>query len=149
MKRIYEQTKKGVTFSCRYHIVWCTVFRRPILTEPMRIKVKGVIQKSCEELGVALLEEQVTANRITLQIGLEPKQTVHKAVYGIRRRCAAMLRKEYPALLSRVPSIFTESYFVSTEEKFPEQAVAQWIEEQPRSGEAKAKRRKNNGTDGT
>lgn len=141
MKRNYQKTEYGGAYFCCYHIVWCTIFRRPILTEAMRVRLKGVIRESCREQGVRLLNEQIQAERIILQVETTPKHTIHQVISRIRRNCASILRKEYPELLSRVPSVFTFSYFVSTEEKFPETKVAEWMEDQPRSAEAKAKRR--------
>lgn len=141
-KRIYQQTEKGIAFSCRYYIVWCTVFRRPILTEPMQIRLKGVIRQGCQELEVRLLDMQIRKERIILQVETTPVHAINRVIYGLRTRCASTLRKEFPELLSRVPSVFTYNYFVTTEETLPEEQLEEWVEAQPRSEEMKLKRRK-------
>lgn len=130
--RIYDQSEKGVVSFCQYHLVWCTCFRRPILSEEIRDLLKGEIQDICRETDIRLRRILLYPDWIGLTVEVSPETPPSRIVHRIRTHCAGLLKRRYPELNSRVASIFTLDYFVTTQEEFPEHAVAVWIRSRPR-----------------
>lgn len=58
---------------------------------------------------------------------------VHKAVKNIKGTTSYHLRKEFKHLTTRLPTLWTNSYFVSTVGGAPLSAIKQYIENQKRS----------------
>ena len=60
----------------------------------------------------------------------DPQFGVHKAVKLIKGRTSRILRQEFSWLRSRLPSLWTNSYFVSTVGGAPLAVIEQYIENQ-------------------
>jgi putative transposase len=51
---------------------------------------------------------------VDLLVEVEPQYGVHRLVKAIKGRSSRVLRQEFPWLRSRLPSLWTNSYFVAT-----------------------------------
>lgn len=70
-----------------------------------------------------------------LLLAVEPQYGIHKAVKMIKGKATTrILRAEFSWLKSRIPTLWTNSYFVSTAGGAPLAMVKQYIEDQKRSG---------------
>lgn len=65
-----------------------------------------------------------------LLIEVDPQFGIHKAVKLIKGTTSRVLRQEFPWLRSRIPSLWTNSYFVSTVGGAPLSVIKQYIENQ-------------------
>jgi putative transposase len=46
----------NITFSCKYHVVWCSKYRRPVLVSEVDVRLKEIIAEVCVETASELLE---------------------------------------------------------------------------------------------
>ena len=46
---------KNITYSCQYHIVWCTKYRRLLLKDAIEIDLKSIIQSVASDLNLFIL----------------------------------------------------------------------------------------------
>lgn len=67
---------------------------------------------------------------VPLLLEVDPQLGVHKAVKQIKGYSSRVLRSEFLWLKSRIPSLWTNSYFVSTVGGAPLSAIKQYIENQ-------------------
>ncbi len=51
---------------------------------------------------------------VHLLVSVDPQYGIHRLVKGIKGRSSRLLRQEYPHLKSRMPTLWTNSYFVAT-----------------------------------
>jgi putative transposase len=63
---------------------------------------------------------------------VDPQYGIHRLVRAIKGRSSRLLRQEFPWLRSRLPTLWTNSYFVSTVGGAPLEVVKQYIENQKR-----------------
>lgn len=123
-------SNKNVVYSCKYHIVWCSKYRRPVLEGPIADCLKEIIRAVCEECRLSLLEMEVMPDHVHLLLEVDPQFGVHKAVKRIKGMSSRILRAEFPSLRSRLPTLWTNSYFISTVGGSPLTAVKEYIERQ-------------------
>ena len=123
-------SNKNVIYSCKYHVVWCSKYRRKVLEGPIADRLKEIVRGICEEYRFSLLEMEVLPDHVHLLIEVDPQFGVHKAVKRIKGRSSRMLRTEFPALRSRIPTLWTNSYFISTVGGSPLAAVKKYVEQQ-------------------
>lgn len=123
-------SNKNVIYSCKYHVVWCSKYRRKVLEGPIADRLKEIVRGICEEYRFSLLEMEVLPDHVHLLIEVDPQFGVHKAVKRIKGRSSRMLRTEFPALRSRIPTLWTNSYFISTVGGSPLAAVKKYLEQQ-------------------
>lgn len=128
----YKLSENRIKHACHYHVVWCTTFRRPVLTEQMRIRMKGLIQEVCDQQQIEILELKTEPHYVYLQCDMSPLEPVNAFVRRIKRHTSSVLCKEFPELRSRLPSLWTLHYFVSTEEEKPVKEIETWMNTQPR-----------------
>ena len=69
---------------------------------------------------------------VHLLVEVDPQYGIHRLVRAIKGRSSRLLRQEYPWLKSRLPTLWTNSYFVSTVGGAPLEVVKQYIENQKR-----------------
>ena len=128
----YRLSRNRITHACRYHVVWCPTFRRPVLNEQMRIRMKGLIEEVCAEQQITILELEMAPNYVYLYADMPPVSPVNDMVRKIKRRTSTVLTQEFPELRSRLPSLWTLHYFLSTEPEKPVERIQDWMETQPR-----------------
>lgn len=112
------KSNRNIVFSCSYHVVFCPKYRRPVL-------VDGV-----DELGFEIAEMEVMPDHVHLLLSIDPQLSIHRAIKRIKGRSSHDLREEFPWLKSRIPTLWTNSYFVSTVGGAPLAQVRKYIERQ-------------------
>ena len=112
------QSNRNIVFSCSYHVVFCPKYRRPVL-------VDGV-----DELGFEIVEMEVMPDHVHLLLSVDPQLSIHRAIKRIKGRSSHDLRAEFPWLKSRIPTLWTNSYFVSTVGGVSLAQVRKYIERQ-------------------
>jgi putative transposase len=117
-------------YSCKYHVVFCPKYRRSVLINGVDERLKELIQETRNRLSVELLEMEIMPDHVHLLIEVDPQYGIHKAVKQIKGYSSRVLREEFPWLKTRIPSLWTNSYFVSTVGGAPIEAVKKYIENQ-------------------
>ncbi|ROV52072.1 IS200/IS605 family transposase [Bifidobacterium longum] len=124
------KSNRNVVYSCKYHVVWCPKYRRPVLVNGVDGRLKDIIRETCAEIHAELIEMEVMPDHAHLLVEVDPQYGIHRAVRLIKGRSSRLLRDEYPWLKSRLPTLWTNSYFVSTVGGAPLKTVRQYIENQ-------------------
>lgn len=84
----------------------------------------------CGLVNVEILEMEVMPDHVHLLLEVDPQYGIHKVIKQIKGRSSKILRDEFPWLKSRLPSLWTNSYFVSTVGGVPLSVIKQYIENQ-------------------
>ena len=129
---ICYKSNNNVVYSCKYHVVWCPKYRRAVLVKGVDVRLKEIIQSVCTESSAELLELEVMPEHVHLLVEVDPQYGIHRLVRAIKGRSSRLLRQEYPWLRSRLPTLWTNSYFVSTVGGAPLEVIKQYIENQKR-----------------
>jgi putative transposase len=132
MRRYSVQYKSNnnCVYSCKYHIVWCPKYRRPVLVDGVDTRLKDIALEVANETGTEILEIEVMPDHVHLLAEVDPQFGLHKFVKRIKGRSSRLLREEFSWLRSKLPTLWTNSYFVSTVGGAPLQVVKQYIEQQ-------------------
>lgn len=124
------KSNNNVVYSCKYHVVWCPKYRRSVLINGVDVRLKELIIETCARLNVEIIEIEIMPDHVHLLIEVDPQYGIHKAVKQIKGYSSRVLRQEFPWLKSRLPSLWTNSYFVSTVGGAPLSVIKQYIENQ-------------------
>ena len=88
------------------------------------------MQDVCAELDATLLESEVMPDHVHILVEVDPQFGIHRLVKALKGRSSRLLRSEFPWLKSRLPTLWTNSYFVSTTGGVPLSVIMQYIENQ-------------------
>jgi putative transposase len=75
---------------------------------------------------------EVLPDHVHLLVEVDPQYGIHRLVRQIKGRSSRLLRQEFPPLRSRLPTLWTNSYFVSTVGGAPLEVIKQYIAQQTR-----------------
>ena len=120
----------NVVYSCKYHVVWCPKYRRPVLEEGVDVRLKSLIVETCSKMNVDIIEMEIMPDHVHLLIEVAPQFGIHRAVKQIKGVSSRVLRQEFSWLKSRIPTLWTNSYFVSTVGGAPLAVIKKYIENQ-------------------
>lgn len=101
-----------------------------MLVKGVDTRLKEIITETVLELQADLIELEVMPDHVHLLVEVDPQFGIHKLVKQLKGRSSRLLRREFPALKSRLPSLWTNSYFVSTVGGAPLEVIKQYIENQ-------------------
>ena len=124
------KSNRNVVYSCKYHVVWCPKYRRKVLTGEIEARLKELIVETANGTNADVIEMEVMPDHVHLLIEVDPQYGINKAVRHIKGVSSHALRSEFPSLKSRLPTLWTNSYFVSTVGGAPLSAIKQYIENQ-------------------
>ena len=124
------KSNRHVSYSCKYHVVFCPKYRRKVLVDGVDIRLKEIIYQVATELSCEVMELEVMPDHVQILCEVDPQFGVHKFVRRVKGRSSRLLRQEFPQLKSKLPTLWTNSYFVSTVGGAPMAILKQYIEAQ-------------------
>ncbi|MEV4115866.1 IS200/IS605 family transposase [Nonomuraea sp. NPDC049695] len=125
-----SRTNGNIAFQCAFHVVWCPKYRRRVLGGPIEPRLKELIREVIEEKRAWLVELEVMPDRVHLLVEVDPQFGVHRLVKAIKGRSSRVLRQEFPHLKSKLPTLWTNSYFVATVGGTPLDVIQRYVENQ-------------------
>ena len=132
MAQTYKASN-NVMYSCKYHLVWTPKYRRKVLTGDIAERLKAIITEVAAETGSEILSMEVMPDHVHLLAEVDPSFGAMKFVRLCKGRSSRLLRQQFPKLKSRIPTLWTNSTFLSTVGGAPLSVMKQYIENQPRS----------------
>jgi putative transposase len=126
------RSNNNVVYACRYHVVWCPKYRRPVLVGDIAERLTALIGEDLATLDGQLVEVSVQPDHVHLLVGVDPQFGIHRLVKQVKGRSSRVLRQEFPSLRSRMNTLWTNSYYVATTGGAPLATIQRYIEQQGR-----------------
>ena len=120
----------GAVFSLKHHIVWCPKYRRPVLAPPVDVRLKELLAEVARDHGMTIHAVEVMPDHVHLFVESEPTQCVAEIVNRFKGRTSRVLRQEFRSLRTRLPTLWSRSYFAATVGTVSEATVRRYIEAQ-------------------
>lgn len=124
------RSNNNVVYRCAYHVVWCPKYRRPVIEEAVDARLKQIIRDVCAERECNIIELETMPDHVHLLVECDPQYGIHRLVKQVKGRSSRLLREEFPSLKRRLPTLWTNSYFVATVGGAPLEIVKQYVENQ-------------------
>jgi REP-associated tyrosine transposase len=120
----------GAVFSLKYHVVWCPKYRRPVLTAEVERRLRQLLAEKATELGITIHALEVMPDHVHLFVESDPTRCVAEIVNRFKGFTSCVLRKEFAALRSRLPTLWSRSYYAGTVGAVSEATVKRYIASQ-------------------
>ncbi|MFE7720308.1 IS200/IS605 family transposase [Nocardia rhizosphaerihabitans] len=125
------RSRDNVVYRCTYEVVWCPKYRRPVIDGPVQERLDQIIKEVCAERDAPIIELETKPDQVRLHVGCDPRFGIHRLVKQIKGRSSNLLRQEFPALRSRLPTLWTNAYFVATVgDDTTSEAIERYVENQ-------------------
>jgi len=124
------KSDNNVVYSCQYHVVFCPKYRRPVLTKQIIERFKQIVLEKQIEYNYQLLEMEILSDHVHLLLDVSPKIGIYTVTTKIKGITSNILRCEFPELKSKLPTLWTNSKFISSVGTVSLEIVKKYIENQ-------------------
>ena len=124
------KSNKNVVYSCKYHVVFCPKYRRKVLVDGIDVRLQEIIQQGADELECEIIELEILPDHVHRLCEVAPQLGVHQFVKRVKGLSSCLLGKQCPTLKSRLPTLWTNSYFIATVGGAPLAVIKPYIENQ-------------------
>ncbi|GIO06542.1 IS200/IS605 family transposase [Brevibacillus reuszeri] len=100
------------------------------MTEPVDIRLKELFLEKAMELCAEIVEMEIMPDHVHLLIKCDPQFGIHRVVKHLKGFTSRVLRMEFRHLKSRLPSLWTNAYFVATVGTVQLDVIKKYIESQ-------------------
>lgn len=129
MTRKVRQFSGGV-YDLGLHVVWCSKYRRKVLGGRVAARLDELIREKADERGWDIVALEVMPDHVHLFVKHDPKSSPSYIANQFKGYSSRVLRSEFPHLKSRLPTLWSSSYFVASVGVVSAATVQQYIDSQ-------------------
>lgn len=122
--------KEGLVYKNQFHVIFCPKYRRKVLVGGIDERLKEILPEEAAKLQAEILSLEVMPDHVHLFLTCDPRLLLHRIIKQLKGASAHRLRMEFPELKSRLPCLWTRSYFCCTVGHISEATIRRYIEMQ-------------------
>lgn len=127
----YRKTAHSV-YDLKYHIVWITKYRKPILRGEIGKRVRELVRQTCASLEVYIVKGHVSKDHVHLLVSVPPKLSVSELVKRLKGRSSRKMLEEFGELRKVYwgRHLWARGYFAASTGNVTDEIIAEYIEKQ-------------------
>ncbi len=116
----------------KYHIVWITKYRKPILRGEIGKRTRELIRQTCASLDVYTVKGYGAKDHVHLLVSVPPNLAVSELVKRLKGRSSRLLLEEFGELRKIYwgRHLWARGYFVASSGNVTDAIIAEYIEKQ-------------------
>ena len=122
--------KKGIVYKNQFHIIFCPKYRRKVLVNGIDIRLKEILYDIAKQKNIEIKALEIMPDHVHMFIEFDPRLMLHKIIKDFKGISSRILREEFPSLKTRLPNMWTRSYFSCSIGHISEETIKQYIENQ-------------------
>ena len=124
------RTTETTVYCCRYHVIFCSKYRRKVLINGIDERFKEIVLSMQEEQNFKVMEMEVMPDHVHLLLDVDPTIGINVIVSRIKGKTAHILTREFPEIRRRIPTLWTRSKFIATVGSVSLETVKEYIKSQ-------------------
>ena len=117
-------------YNLGYHIIWCPKYRRPVLVGDVEKRLRELLNQKAIEIHISIETMEIMPDHVHLFVKSPPTASPHWIVQQLKGYSSRILRQEIPSVKSRLPTLWTRSYYIESVGHISEKTIKKYIEEQ-------------------
>ncbi len=119
-------------FDIKYHIVWTTKYRKPILTIRRGTRIRELIREICQAHNVEILKGHVSQDHIHLFVSVPPQLSVSKLTQYLKGKTSRKLMQEDKQMGKMYwgQHFWARGYFAVSSGNITDEAITEYIKNQ-------------------
>ena len=89
---------RGYVYSLQYHLVWCTKYRKKVLTDGLDTECREMLQKLAKEYSFQILTMEVMPDHIHLLVDCKPQFFISDMIKIMKGNLARQMFLVHPEL---------------------------------------------------
>lgn len=123
-------TSNKAVYNIGYHLIWCPKYRRKVLVDTVAERLKELLCEKAVSIGAHIESMEVLPDHVHLFVKAPPTLPPHYIVQQLKGYSSHELRKEFPKLKSRLPTLWTRSYYCESVGHISQATIRRYIEDQ-------------------
>ena len=127
----YRRSSHSV-YDIKYHIVWITKYRKPVLRGDIAKRAREIIREICKTNDVEVIKGHISRDHVHLLVSVPPHMSVSNLVQSLKGKSSRKLMMEYKSLNRQYwgRHIWARGYFVASSGNVTDEVIIKYIEEQ-------------------
>jgi putative transposase len=127
----YRKTSHSV-YDIKYHVVWITKYRKPILNKDVGRRLRELIRQVCESMDIKIIKGHVSRDHVHIMVSVPPYISVSEMMKRIKGRTSRKLLDEYKGMKKAFwgQHLWARGYFAATTGNVTDEVIMKYIEEQ-------------------
>jgi putative transposase len=125
----------GCVYNLQYHLVWCPKYRKSVLVGPVESALKQRLSEKAQALSVEIEALEVMPDHVHLFMSAPPTLAPAQLANQFKGYTSRLLRQQFPHLRSRLPTLWSRSYYIGSAGAVTEETVKRYIAQQKARGE--------------
>jgi REP-associated tyrosine transposase len=125
----YRRTA-GAVYDLHYHLVWCPKYRRAVLVSAVETRLKELLAEKAAAMDVQIEALEVMPDHVHLFVAAPPTDAPQHLANQFKGYTSRVLRQEFPHLRSRLPALWSRSYYIGSAGHVSEEAITRYIASQ-------------------
>lgn len=126
--------RKGphTVFDLKYHIVWATKYRKPILNEARGKRVRDLIREICNTHKVEIIKGHVSKDHVHIFVSIPPQISVSRMVQYMKGKTSRKMLQEDKQLSKMYwgQHFWARGYFAVSSGTITDEAIMEYIKNQ-------------------
>jgi len=120
------------TYDLKYHLVWITKYRKPVLSGNKAERTRDLIRMVCKRNEVEIIAGHVSKDHIHLLVPVPPHLSVSKLVQYIKGYSSRKLLMEYKDLNKQFwgKRLWARGYFAASSGNVTDEVIIEYIKNQ-------------------
>jgi putative transposase len=125
----WKRSNKSV-YNVGYHLIWCPKYRRKVLINPVDKELKKLLLIKAKEINVDIEKMEILPDHVHVFVKGDPTSAPHWIVQQFKGYTSRMLREKFSFLKTKLPTLWTRSYYCESVGHISEATIKRYIEEQ-------------------
>ena len=119
-----------VVYNVNYHVIFCSKYRRKVLTEEIQLRLKDLLLEKANLCDIQIERMETMNDHVHLFLKAKPTASPHWIVQQLKGYTSRILRAEFSSIRTRLPSLWTRSYYIESIGHISENTIKKYIEDQ-------------------
>src|ERR1700681_3884830 len=120
----------GSVFSLKYHLVWCPKFRKRILLDVLERRLRELLYQKAKEIKAEIHALEIMPDHVHMFVESDPRLAPAHLAAQFKGFTSHELREEFPWLRTRIPALWSRSYYIGSIGTVSESTVRRYIANQ-------------------
>ena len=126
------RTSSHSRFDIKFHFVWITKYRKPILTGEVGKRARNMVREICRTHDIEILQGAVSPDHVHVLLSCPPKLSPSKIMQLIKGKTSRKLMMEFKHLQKQYwgRHLWARGYFVASSGNVTDEVIMEYIRNQ-------------------
>jgi len=128
----YYRKSSHTVYDLKYHLVWVTKYRKPVLRGEIAERLRDLIREICKATDVEILKGHISKDHVHIFVSVPPHVSVSDLVQAVKGKSSRKMLMEYKSL-SRAfwgRHLWARGYFGASSGNVTDEVILKYIEQQ-------------------